>query len=357
MFLVGDVGGTKVRLALYEMDDGKLIRQQTDKFMSADYSGLDEVVRIFLDKHRISVTKSCFGVPGPIINGEAQATNLPWKLQEEELRKTLEIQDVTLVNDLVATAAAIPYLKPEELFTLHSGNRTSSPEKELKPGYSTLAGGRDGTFAVLAPGTGLGQAFLSINSGKHHLLPSEGGHVDFAPTTEIEVSLLEYLSSKYTHVSYERVLSGPGLINIYQFLRDTGYAREPEELRKRLNEDDPSFLISSYAQTGEYELCVKALDIFASILGAQAGNMVLTLLATGGIYLGGGIMANIYKKLAEGITVSAYLQKVRLSDLVKNAPLYVILDDHAALVGAAYLVSRTLDVISNSFCRESKITK
>ena len=340
MFLVGDVGGTKVRLALYQMVDGKLVRQQTDKFMSADYSGLDEVVKIFLGKHQISVTKSCFGVPGPIINGEAQATNLPWKLQEEQLRKTLGIQDVTLVNDLVATAAAVPYLKPQELFTLHAGKRRiGSPVKELQPAYSPLADGRDGVFAVLAPGTGLGQAFLLINSREHHLLPSEGGHVDFAPTTEIEVSLLEYLLSKYSHVSYERVLSGPGLVNIYQFLRDMGYAREPAELRERVNEDDPSSVISGYAQSGEYELCVKALDIFASILGAQAGNMVLTLLATDGVYLGGGIVANIYKKLAEGITVSAYLQKGRLSDLVKNTPLFVILDDHAALLGAASLVS------------------
>lgn len=324
MFLAGDVGGTKTRLALYRLEDSKLIREQTDTFVSHDYSSLDEVVRSFLSRHKISVTKSCFGVPGPVVNGEAQATNLPWILKEKHISQALNIPAVKLVNDLVATAAAVPYLTSDDLCTLHEGKAQKAEEA---------------TFGVLAPGTGLGQAFLYVKSGQHYLMASEGGHIDFAPTTEIEFDLLQYLKSKYIHVSYERVLSGPGLFNIYTFLKDRGFAAEPPELRKRLSEEDPGRVITSSGRTGEYVLCAKALDIFASVLGAQAGNLVLTLIATSGIYLGGGIVANNYKKLADGTTVSSYLNKGRLSNLVKNTPLYVILDDHAALLGAAHMAS------------------
>ncbi|MDR4506500.1 MAG: glucokinase [Candidatus Scalindua sp.] len=342
MFLVGDVGGTKVRLALYKLDGGRLIRRHTEKFMSRDYAGLVEVVRIFLDKYQTSVTKSCFGVPGPIINGAAQATNLPWTLREDKLSNALGIPEVTLVNDLVATAAAVPYLKPQDLCTLHTGKGINSQEDCGQPLKNAASDAEDRVFGVLAPGTGLGQAFLSIHSGKHSLWASEGGHADFAPTSQIEIELFTYLQSHYPHVSYERVLSGPGLVNIYQFLKDKGYGTEPPELRKRLDQEDPSFVISSSGCRGDYELCVRSLEIFASILGAQAGNMVLTMLATGGIYIGGGIAANIYEKLAEGITAEAYLRKGRLSYLVENTPLHVILDDHAALLGAASLASRDI---------------
>ncbi len=339
MFLVGDVGGTKVRLALYELVDGELMRRQTEKFMSSDYASLDEVVRLFLDKNRTSVTISFFGVPGPIINGEAQAANLPWTLNEEQLSRALDIPDVTLVNDLVATAAAIPYLTPKDLFTLHPGGGSTLQESSGDSKPSRVLGADGRVFGVLAPGTGLGQAFLSTHLGEHSFWASEGGHADFAPTSQIEVELFTYLTSHYSHVSYERVLSGPGLVNIYQFLRDRGGGEEPPELRKRLDEEDPSYVISSSGCEGLYDLCVQALEIFASILGAQAGNMVLTMLATGGIYIGGGIIVNVYKKLAEGITVAAYLRKGRLSHVVESTPLHVILDDHAALLGAATLAS------------------
>ncbi len=338
MFLVGDVGGTKVRLALYESDEGRLVRRQTEKFMSSDYRGLDEIVRIFLGKNDISVMKSCFGVPGPIMNGEAHATNLPWTLKEEQLSRALDIPEVTLVNDLVATAAAVPYLTPEDVFTLYEGDRSKSRRNCGQTEHNTVTGLKDTILGVLAPGTGLGQAFLSTHLGKYSFWASEGGHADFAPSTEIEIELLVYLQSQLSHVSYERVLSGPGLVNIYRFLKDKGYAEEPPELKKRLCEEDASFVISSSGRRGEYKLCVRALEIFASILGAQAGNMVLTMLATGGIYVGGGIAVNVYEKLAEGITVDAYLRKGRLAHLVESTPLHVILDDHAALLGAASLL-------------------
>ncbi|MHC4268522.1 MAG: glucokinase [Planctomycetota bacterium] len=337
MILAGDVGGTKTRLAFCQLEDGRVIRQQTETFVSRDYSCFEEVVRRFINKYEVSVTRSCFGVPGPVVNGEAKATKLPWHFREEQISKDLNIPKVKLVNDLVATAAAVPYLMPEDLHVLHecktSGfvgnnqllNRDNVPEKG-----ETVIG-------VLAPGTGLGQAFIYTNSGQRYIMASEGGHVDFAPTNDAEVELLKYLKSKHEHVSYDRILSGPGLHSIYEFLKDTGFAVEPPELNKLLREENPGKVITTTGKTGEYELCAKALDIFASILGAQAGNMVLTLMATGGIYLGGGIPTGIYEKLADGTTVKSYLSKGRLSYLVKDTPLYVILDDHTAILGAAYI--------------------
>jgi len=229
-----------------------------------------------------------------------------------------------LVNDLVATTAAVPFIRDDDLLVLHQGDEPSSPS----------------TCGVLAPGTGLGQAFLFYETGHYHVLPSEGGHADFAPVTDLEIELLKYLSTKFEHVSYERVLSGPGLVNIYNFLKDTGHAQEPAELRQQVQGEDAAAVISSNAQAGEHEICVKALDLFVSVLGAQAGNLALTLVTTGGIYLGGGIPPKICEKLADGTLLSAFLSKGRLSDFVKKVPLYVIRDDHAALLGAASLAAK-----------------
>ena len=325
MILAGDVGGTKTRLALFQLKNGVLERKQTDTYASSDHTGLGEVVQIFLDKYKAPVSKACFGVPGPIINGEARATNLPWDLNEGKIQRVLGIPAVKLVNDLVAAASAVTHLTSDDLLTLHKGKTQNTRNAE------------DAIIGILAPGTGLGQSFVHIKSGQYYVMASEGGHADFAPTNDIEIELLRYLKSKYGRVSYERVLSGPGLVNVYKFLRDTGFAQEPPELSKRLRDEDPGRVITSAGKTGLYDICTRTLDIFASVLGAQAANLVLTVMATGGIYLGGGIPTVIYKKLAEGTTVASYLDKGRLSNIVKDTPLYVILDDHAALLGAAHL--------------------
>jgi glucokinase len=341
MILAGDVGGTKTRLAFCRLENGRIIRQQTDTFVSREYSCLEEIVQNFINKYDVSVTKSCFGVPGPVVNGEAKATKLPWHFKEEQISNDLNIPTVKLVNDLVATAAAVPHLMPEDLYVLHEGKPFDSTEDgQLQNRNSGPEKGED-VIGVLAPGTGLGQAYVYSNAGQRYIMASEGGHVDFAPTNEVEVKLFQYMQSKYGHVSYDRILSGPGLNSIYTFLKETGFAPEPPELGKRLHGEDPGKVITTTGITGEYELCAEALNIFASLLGAQAGNMVLNLIATGGVYLGGGIPAFIYKKLADGIAVNSYLKKGRLSYLVKKTPLYVILDDHAALLGAAYIASES----------------
>lgn len=323
MILAGDVGGTKARLALYQFQDGSFARQHTETFNSAEFAGLEEVVQTFLRKHNASVSKVCIGIPAPIVDGKARPANLAWELDEARLAAMLGFYAVRLVNDLVATTAAIPFLSAEDLIVLNRGEIT----------------GKEKIYGVLAPGTGLGEGFLIRGPKQNEVIASEGGHVDFAPTNETEIALLQYLQARHEHVSYERVLSGPGLINIYHFLKDTRRAFEPLALAERMQEENQAGVISSAALNHEFDLCVQALDIFVSVLGAQAGNMVLTVWATGGIYLGGGVSPKILPKLLDGSVVASYLNKGRVASFVKKTPLYVIRDDHAALLGAAYLAS------------------
>ena len=230
------------------------------------------------------------------------------------------------MNDLSSTIAAVPSFLPEDLVTLHPGH--TDREKHV--------------FAILAPGTGLGQAYMPVtDEGTYYPLPSEGGHVEFAPKTDLEFDLLKYMQRKLKkRVSIERVLCGPGLVNIYNFLKDLGYNDEPPELKEEISTHDAAAVIATTGIEGSYEICVKALDMFATLLGSQAGDLVLSYLATGGLYLGGGIPPKILPKLQEGGVVEAYLKKGRLSPLVEATPLYVIKDDHAALLGAATMASR-----------------
>ena len=324
MILAGDVGGTKTRLAIYEVVDGKLHRHQGEKFLSKEFSGLEEAIQSFLEKRQVQISRACFGVPGPVIQGEAKATNLPWKIKLSNLAKALGLERVKLVNDLVATIASVQSMAPQDLLTIYQGKKV--PEE-------------DDVKVVLAPGTGLGQAFMKLENGHPVIFASEGGHADFAPTSEIEVELYKYLKSKFDRVSYERVLCGPGLANIYSFLKETKKAMEPPELAGRFENQDPAAVISIAGQAEEFEICVKAIDIFASILGAQAANLVLSLLATGGIYLGGGMPPKMTKKLLDGTLVKSFLNKGRMSYLVEDTSVHIIKDDHAALLGAAYLAS------------------
>ena len=324
MILAGDTGGTKTRLALYEQSGERFVRQQTETFVSPEFPSLEDIIHTFLAKNHVSVKKACFGVPGPVVSGRAESTNLPWITDEKHITQTLGITSVKLVNDLVATTSSLPFLSPDDLVTLHAGMPT----------------GQETRFGVVAPGTGTGQGFLHKTAGQFMALPSEGGHTDFAPNTAMEVELLKYLQKNFGRVSYERVLCGPGLVNIYNFLKDAGVAPEPAELAKRMREENPAAVISSAGQSGEFEICAITLDIFASVLGAKAGDVALTLVTTGGVYLGGGIPPKIIQKLVDGTIVKAFYNKGRLSDFMKTIPLHVIRDDHAALLGSAYLASR-----------------
>lgn len=325
-FLAGDIGGTKVRLALYGEREGGLHRDKIETYPSEEFSGFSEVLETFNGSASGNIDSACFGIAGPVLNGGSHLTNLHWKVDKQEIRDALGTHSVGIVNDLVATAEAIPHLTEDQIEVLH-------------PGEPAFGGPR--RYAVLAPGTGLGQASLLVQNGRSYAEPSEGGHVDFAPRTGIEFELLDYLKGKFDRVSYERVLSGPGLENIYDFLKDKKYGVEPPELARRMeNEDDRSVVISSAGKAGEFELCEQALNLFATILAAQSGNLALTYLATGGVFLAGGIAPAIRDRLRQEAALEAYIDKKRLSRVVERIPWCVITDETAPLLGAASLASK-----------------
>lgn len=330
--LTADAGGTRTRLALHDTS-GKTDRRSlepvcVDVLPSASAPTLEEIVRNFLARHPVAdrLEAACIGVPGPVLAGSVRATNLPWVIDENVFGEKLGIPKVRLVNDHAATAAALPLLTPNDLITLHPGRE----DRERR------------VFAILAPGTGLGQAYSILGTdGCHHPFPSEGGHVEFAPKDEIEFELLNYLKNKLRkRVSIERVLSGPGILNIYSFLRDRSYGEEAPALRDEIAAArDPAAVVSGHGLSGRYAICSMALDIFARVLGSQAGDVVLTYLSTGGVFLGGGIPPKVAARLKAGGTVAAYLHKGRLSPLAEMTPLHIIQNDRAALLGAAAIAA------------------
>jgi glucokinase len=316
MLLAGDVGGTKTNLALYSVDTG-LVPQHEATYKSAKYPSLKALVAEFLSDARVTVERAVFGVAGPVVNGESTTTNLPWTIAEKTLREVLDLEQVKLLNDLEATGYGINHLQPDDLYRL-SG-----------------VPGKSGTKAVIAPGTGLGEAVLFYQQGHYHVIPSEGGHTDFGPTNLFQIELLRYLLGKLNHVSYERICSGMGLPLIYQYLKENRYAPELPAVAKALHKaDDPTPVIVKSAMSGECELCMATLDTFVSILGAEAGNLALKVMAMGGIYLGGGIPPRILPKLKDGTFMAAFVHKGRFADMLAQIPVYVILNPRTALLGA-----------------------
>jgi glucokinase len=321
MLLAGDIGGTKTNLAVFSPDAGPRVPLAEATFPSADYPSLEALVREFLAQLDLKPERASFGVSGPVVAGQATITNLPWVIDKTQLQAALNLSFVRLLNDLEAIAYAVPLLEPADLHTLNEGQPT--------PG---------GAVAVIAPGTGLGEAFLTWDVSRYRPHASEGGHTDFAPTNPLEIELLCYLQHRYEHVSYERVCSGQGLPNIYAFLKDGGYAEEPAWLAEQLAAaDDPTPVIVSTAFDDEKpcELCVATLNTFVSILGAEAGNLALKVLATGGVYLGGGIPPRILPALKCERFVEAFRHKGRLLGLLARMPVHVILNPKVALLGAA----------------------
>jgi glucokinase len=318
MILAGDVGGTKVHLALYDFINGKLQHTRDERYPAKEFSGLEEIVKKFLGAD--SVTAACFGVPGPVRDGRLRLTNLPWTLDSRELAAGLGIAHVFLINDLEANGYGIAELTSEQIFTLSEGDASQI-----------------GNRALVAAGTGLGEGILMWNGRIHVPYPSEGGHADFAPRNEDEIDLLRFLKQKYNgRVSFERVVSGMGLTGIYEFLRDVRGMEEPAWLAARIAAvDDPNSVITELALAARSEICEKALDMFVSSYGAEAGNLALKVLSVGGLYIGGGIAPRILEKLKDGTFLKAFTDKGRLSQLLINMPVRVILDSRAALLGAA----------------------
>ncbi len=327
MILAGDVGGTKVDLALYNFQNGKLSLERQQKYPASEFATLQDVVKAFLategtvEKVEHEVVAACFGCPGPVKDGHLKLTNLPWELDSRDLSKILDIEHIFLINDLEANGYGIAELGPDQIFELEEGDKSAL-----------------GHRALVSAGTGLGEALLIWNSQaqRHMPLASEGGHADFAPRTPDEIELLEWLTAKLGgHVSYERVVSGIGLKNIYEFLRDQKGMEEPSWLRDRIEAEDQNSVIGMTGEDGSSELTARALDMFTSVYGAECGNMGLKLLASGGVYLGGGIAPKILKTLQNGSFRKAFLDKGRLSPVLERMPVRVILEDRCALIGAA----------------------
>ena len=278
MILAGDVGGTKVDLALYEFTNGKLTYNRDKIYRAKDYSGLEAIVKEFLSSDK--VTAACFGVPGPVRDGRLRLTNLPWTLDSRELSASLGIQHVFLINDLEANGYGVAELADGQIFTLNEGDPSQV-----------------GNRALLAAGTGLGECFLVWNGHKHTPYPSEGGHADYAPRNEDEIDLLRFLKQKYDgRISFERVVSGQGISNIYEFLREVRGMDEPAKLAERMAAEDPNAVITELALAAKSEICVKTMDMFVSAYGAEAGNLALKILPAGGLYVGGGIAPRILEK-------------------------------------------------------------
>jgi glucokinase len=317
MLLAGDIGGTKTNLALYA-SRGRLTVQAQSTFKSARYASLEAIVEEFLSETRAEVDRAVFGVAGPVIDGESTITNLPWMIREADLQQAFGLREVKLLNDLEATAYGVPHLSPSDLFQLN----------DVPP--------QDGVKVVVAPGTGLGEAVLFFQDGDYHVIPSEGGHVDFAPTNLFEIRLLRHLMGKFGHVSVERICSGPGIPVIYAFLKKQRFAPETPEMKKALKKaDDPAPVIVQTAMSGESELSIATLNTFVSILGSEAGNLALKVMAAGGVYLGGGIPPKILPKLKDGTFQAAFVNKGRFADTLARIPVYVILNDQTALFGSA----------------------
>ena len=323
MILAGDIGGTKTNLALFERADGDMRSPVAEgSFPSAQHASLEVILEKFLTLHDVKVDRAAFGIAGPVIDGKVETPNLPWRITEMELGAQLGTARVRLVNDLVANAIGIPSLGADQLHTLNRGEYLSH-----------------GNVGLIAAGTGCGMAFLVHDGVKLIPVPTEGGHIDFAPRSALQIGLLEHLRKRFGRVSYERVISGPGLHNIYLYLREEHYADEPEWLAGQIAAGDPGAAISAAALSGKSPLAMKALDLFVSIYGAMAGNLALMVLATGGLYIGGGIAPKILTKLEDGVFLEAFRQKGRFTPFAEKIPIHVILDPKTALYGAAHVAA------------------
>lgn len=323
LILAGDIGGTKSNLGLFRgsPEAPEAVAERT--YFNREFGGLAEVVRQFLNETVLDETShvaehACFGVAGAVVGGDSALPNLGWRLSEAGLAEALGLNYVRLINDLEANALGLATLAPEQLFTLNPGRH--------RPG---------GNRALIAAGTGLGMAILVPEAGQDHVLASEGGHMDFAPRGEAQTALLAYLAARHGHVSVERVVSGPGLANVYDFLQASGEAVPDWLLRRFEANPDRSAVIAEAGLAGEAAICVKTLDIFLSAYGAAAGNLALLALATGGIYVGGGIAPRLIEALPASGFISAFADKGRFTGLLAEVPVHVVLEPKTALRGAA----------------------
>lgn len=345
MILAGDIGGTKTNLALYDWTTERVEPVRLETFHSADYKALEEILVEFLTPPKpptptdeldtdgsgredepvqaptpepIELAAACFGVAGPVIDNRCHTTNLPWVVDGATIAKHFDIPRVRLLNDLEATAYGILWLRPDEVEVLNAG--TAPRQRQA--------------LALIAAGTGLGEGILFWDGKSYRPMPSEGGHADFAPTNDYEIELLRYLRAQYLHVSYERVVSGPGLHAIYEFIRDTK-KNEPTWLAEKIKAGNPAAEIAEAGLKGQADIAKQALDLFASIYGAEAGNLALKALSLDGVYVAGGIAPKLIAKLKDGTFMKAFVNKGRYKRLMSQIPVKVVMNQETGLLGAA----------------------
>jgi glucokinase len=328
MFLAGDIGGTKTNLALYayENDHERLVAKKTASYPSQGHGTLADIIRQFLSGDLSEVRHACFGVAGPVKGGVVQVTNLPWVVDAAALQADLKLQQVSLLNDLEANAYGINTLLPHELLSLN-------PQADLR---------QVGNRALISAGTGLGEAGMLWDGLTHRPFASEGGHASFAPNDSLGDELLMFLRKEHGHVSWERVLSGMGMKNLYRFFRQRSGNAEPEWLSAQLLQGDLGAIVTQAGLANKDAVCVKALDCFTRNYGSEAGNLALKMLALGGVYIGGGIAPKILPKMQSALFLDAFTHKGRLSPLLHSTPVYVILNDKTALQGAAWYAAHVV---------------
>lgn len=325
--LAGDIGGTKTLLQLSEpVTDGfKVIFEK--RFVSAEYAEFDHMLDDFMNetvKHGNTPGAACFGVAGPVSGRTARTTNLPWTLDAGKLEKQFNIPRVRLINDFQSIGYGIEALKAEDIVTLQAGKEVSH-----------------GTRAIIGAGTGLGHALLVWQDRHYEVVACEAGHTSFAPTDDLQIELLQYLRKHYTHATWERAVSGRGLVNIFEFMLATNKGIETDALKTARQNDDPAAAISRFALGGKDKLAVQTLDLFVRLYGAQAGNLALTGLATGGVYIAGGVAPKIIDKLRDGAFMSAFIDKEeRMQDLLKAMPVRVVINSNVGLLGSAVAAAR-----------------
>jgi glucokinase len=318
MILAGDIGGTNARLAYFQPQNGHLRLVTERVFPSRQHSEFGEIVTEFLHDSGTRPEMACFGIAGPVRNGRVETSNLPWVIEQSRLANQIQLSKTWLINDLEASAWGIGALGAADLVPLNA-----------------VSGPAVGNQGVIAPGTGLGEAGLFWDGKVHYVFACEGGHSDFAPRDELQIELLRFLRTRFGHVSYERILSGPGLVNVYEFLRDSGRGEETADMKARMAACDLAAAISGAALDGSCKLAVDALELWISVYGAEASNLALKVMATGGLFLAGGITPKILQKLKGSTFLQAFVDKGRLRPLVESIPVQVVVNDKAGLLGAA----------------------
>jgi glucokinase len=319
MILAGEIGATRTRLAAFDKEGSRLKVVVEKTYQSQEHGSLSEIIAAFIQAEGIAVHSACLGVAGPVRRGRSKISNLPWVIDSRDLAKQLKLDSVGMINDLEAYAYGIDGLDSKDFVTLNAGSEDA-----------------EGNRAVISARTGLGVAGLYWDGYRHHPFACEGGHSDFAPRNALEMELLAYLQKKYGRISYERLLSGPGIKNIYDFLRDARKADEPQWLKDQIGAaPDPPAVISQLALEGKAAICDQTLSIFVSIYGAETGNCALNFLSTGGIFIGGSVAAKIVPKMKDPIFMESFLDKGRMESLLKEIPVTIVLNDDSGIIGAA----------------------